>query len=169
MSSGRTCRASWSYAPRSARNRREYLRSFFRFCHDAGWIARNPALAVRGSKVEQTPTLPFDDDFDLLSDLAATASGVLVGRGPVSVKDPQSGDADREPIVVCIRRGVGSGGEQILALQRGQRTALLRVHRAHNPSPAVSEHERPDQHAGKNNLDSRPDNGALHQSSSPVP
>jgi integrase len=57
----RTFRASWSYAPRSARNRLEYLRSFFRFCHDAGWIARNPALAVKGSKVEHTPTLPFDD------------------------------------------------------------------------------------------------------------
>jgi hypothetical protein len=45
----RTFRASWPYSPLSARKRLEYLRSFFRFCHDAGWIDRNSAMAVKGS------------------------------------------------------------------------------------------------------------------------
>ena len=58
----RKFRASWPYAPLSARKRLEYLRSFFRFCHDRGWVERNPALAVKSSKVDQTPTLPFSDD-----------------------------------------------------------------------------------------------------------
>ena len=48
----RTFRASWPYSPLSARKRLEYLRSFFRFCQDSGWVDRNPALAVKGSKVE---------------------------------------------------------------------------------------------------------------------
>jgi integrase/recombinase XerD len=58
----RTFRASWPYSPLSARKRLEYLRSFFRCCHDSGWVDRNPALAVKGSKVEPNPTLPFSDD-----------------------------------------------------------------------------------------------------------
>jgi len=58
----RTFRASWPYSPLSARKRLEYLRSFFRFCHDSGWIDRNPAMAVKSSKAEQNPTLPFSDE-----------------------------------------------------------------------------------------------------------
>jgi integrase/recombinase XerD len=57
----RKFRASWPYAPLSARKRLEYLRSFFRFCQDSGWVDRNPAMAVKSSKVEQNPTLPFSD------------------------------------------------------------------------------------------------------------
>ena len=37
----------------------ERMRAFFRFCHQAGWIKQNPALAVKPPKVTQTPTLPF--------------------------------------------------------------------------------------------------------------
>ena len=78
----RTFRASWLYSPLSARKRLEYLRSFFRVCHDAGWIDRNPAMAVKGSKVEQNPTLPFDDD-DIQRILAAAAKLSTFGRyGP---------------------------------------------------------------------------------------
>ncbi len=58
----RRFRASWPYAPLSARKRLEYLRSFFRFCQDSGWVDRNPAMAVKSSKVEQNPTLPFSDN-----------------------------------------------------------------------------------------------------------
>lgn len=58
----RTFRASWPYSPLSARKRLEYLRSFFRFCHDAGWVDRNPAMAVKASRVEPNPTLPFSDE-----------------------------------------------------------------------------------------------------------
>lgn len=58
----RTFRASWPYSPLSARKRLEYLRSFFRFCHDAGWIDRNPAMAVKASKAEPNPTLPFNEE-----------------------------------------------------------------------------------------------------------
>jgi len=67
----RTFRASWPYSPLSARKRLEYLRSFLRFCHDAGWVDRNPAMAVKASKVEQNPTLPFsDDEVDRILDAA---------------------------------------------------------------------------------------------------
>ena len=58
----RTFRASWPYSPLSARKWLEYLRSFFRFCQESGWIDRNPAMAVKTSKVDQKPTLPFTDD-----------------------------------------------------------------------------------------------------------
>jgi site-specific recombinase XerD len=52
-------------APITASRNLERIRNFFRFCQDAGWIARNPAKAVKPPKVTQSPTLPFDaEEFD---------------------------------------------------------------------------------------------------------
>ena len=72
----RIFRASWPYSPLSARKRLEYLRSFFRFCHDSGWIDRNPAMAVKSSKAEQNPTLPFsDEEVERVLDAARALTG----------------------------------------------------------------------------------------------
>jgi integrase len=58
----RQFRQSWSDSPLYATKNLERLRAFFRFCHQAGWIKANPALAVKAPKLTQTPTLPFSRD-----------------------------------------------------------------------------------------------------------
>jgi site-specific recombinase XerD len=35
------------YSPNSARKRIEYVRAFFRFCHQSGWVETNPAHVVK--------------------------------------------------------------------------------------------------------------------------
>ena len=57
----RSFRKTWKYGPLSAMKRLEYLRVFFRFCHESGWIERNVARAVQAPKVPPRQTLPFDD------------------------------------------------------------------------------------------------------------
>ena len=49
------------YAGSSAQTRLDYLRSFLRFCQSSGWIAANPALAVKPPRADSSPTLPFDE------------------------------------------------------------------------------------------------------------
>ena len=39
----------------------ERLKSFFRFCVERGWLAENPAKALRNPKVSIHPTLPFTE------------------------------------------------------------------------------------------------------------
>lgn len=55
----RKFRATWKDQPLTAVKKLERLRSFFRFCVDAGWMPRNPALAVKPPKVPPKATLPF--------------------------------------------------------------------------------------------------------------
>jgi integrase len=88
----RKFRASWAYSPLSARKRLEYLRSFFRFCQDSGWLDRNPAMAVKGSKVEQNPTLPFSD---------AEVERVLIAARKLT--DVGSYGPKIEPMVLLLR------------------------------------------------------------------
>ncbi len=57
----REFRHGWSYSPLSAAKRLEYLRAFLRFCVEAGWIERNPAAALKPTKVPHRPTLPYTD------------------------------------------------------------------------------------------------------------
>jgi site-specific recombinase XerD len=57
----REFRRGWKYSPLSAAKRLEYLRAFFRLCVDAGWLERNPAAALKPSKVPHRPTLPFTE------------------------------------------------------------------------------------------------------------
>jgi hypothetical protein len=40
----------------------ERLSSFFNFCHEAGWIDRNPIKAVGRPKLTQPPTMPFTSE-----------------------------------------------------------------------------------------------------------
>jgi integrase/recombinase XerD len=58
----RDFRHSWSYSPLSAAKRLEYLRAFCRFCLEAGWIERNPAVALKPTKVSHRPTLPYSEE-----------------------------------------------------------------------------------------------------------
>jgi integrase/recombinase XerD len=55
----RQFRQSWSDGPLYSTKNLERLRALFRFCHQAGWIKHNPALAVKPPKVTSAPTLPF--------------------------------------------------------------------------------------------------------------
>jgi integrase len=58
----RKYREGWKLAPITQSKKLERLRTFFKFCSDAGWIQGNPAKAVRLPKSEHVPTLPFSDD-----------------------------------------------------------------------------------------------------------
>jgi integrase/recombinase XerD len=55
-------RASWKYAPLTALKKFERLRSFFRFCVAAGWLAANPMEALKAPKADSTPTMPFSNE-----------------------------------------------------------------------------------------------------------
>jgi hypothetical protein len=48
------------YSPNSARKSLEYVRSFFRFCHQSGWIHPNPALVVKPPKGDDDEIETFE-------------------------------------------------------------------------------------------------------------
>jgi integrase/recombinase XerD len=48
------------YSANSARKRLEYVRSFFNFCHQSGWITANPAAVIKPPKADYSPTMPFE-------------------------------------------------------------------------------------------------------------
>jgi integrase/recombinase XerD len=49
-------RNTWDVADLTARKRQERIRSFFNFCVNNGWVARNPAASLSKVKVRQKPT-----------------------------------------------------------------------------------------------------------------
>lgn len=49
-------------AARSSRGEITELRTFFRFCVDREWIAKNPAKSLRLPKAQGEPTMPFTDE-----------------------------------------------------------------------------------------------------------
>jgi len=55
----RTIRQGWTVSGTTVVKRIEFLRAFFRFCMDSGWIQTNPAKAIKMPKVHRKPTLPF--------------------------------------------------------------------------------------------------------------
>ena len=46
----REFRSSWKFKPSTQQKKLETLRGFFRFCASAGWLARNPAPAVKAAE-----------------------------------------------------------------------------------------------------------------------
>jgi integrase/recombinase XerD len=58
----RRFRESWVNKNYSARKKLEALRTFYRFVHESGWLATNPALLIKPPKVDDPPTLPFTQD-----------------------------------------------------------------------------------------------------------
>jgi integrase/recombinase XerD len=58
-------REFWASLPNrntAARKRLEELRTFFRFCQDAGWISNNPAKLLKAAIGSEAPTEPFTDE-----------------------------------------------------------------------------------------------------------
>jgi integrase/recombinase XerD len=55
----RAFRESWNNKNYSARKKLEALRTFFRFCHDSGWVEQNAAKLIKPPKVADPPTMPF--------------------------------------------------------------------------------------------------------------
>lgn len=58
----RDYRAGWKDAPITAAKKLERLRAFYRFCHTAEWVTKNPATALAPPKIDAPPTLPFTRD-----------------------------------------------------------------------------------------------------------
>lgn len=58
----RLFRGTWKDGALTASKNVERLRSFFRFCFQAGWITSNPALNVKLPKVHARPTLPYSTE-----------------------------------------------------------------------------------------------------------
>ncbi len=55
----RLFRESWVNKNYSARKKLEALRTFFKFVRDSGWLASNPAAAIKSPKVVEGTTLPY--------------------------------------------------------------------------------------------------------------
>jgi site-specific recombinase XerD len=47
------------YSTNSARKRLEYIRAFFRFCQQSGWMASDPSRLVKSPRGQESPTMPF--------------------------------------------------------------------------------------------------------------
>ena len=58
----REFRTTWDDGPVYATKNLERMRAFFRFCEQARWIDRNPAVSVKAPKAKPSPTLPFSSD-----------------------------------------------------------------------------------------------------------
>ena len=102
----REFRRGWKYSPLSAVKRLEYLRAFLRFCVEAGWIERNPAAALKPSKVPHRPTLPYtEEEVDRL----LVAARALVGFGQYGPRI--------EPMI-CLLRYSGLRMQDAACLER---------------------------------------------------
>jgi integrase/recombinase XerD len=52
-------RSEWKDGPRSSLKKLERLRAFLRFCERRKWVDNNPALELKGPKIQNRPTMPF--------------------------------------------------------------------------------------------------------------
>jgi site-specific recombinase XerD len=52
-------RTEWKDGPRSSLKKIERLRAFLRFCERRKWIDENPAIDLKGPKIQNRPTMPF--------------------------------------------------------------------------------------------------------------
>ena len=57
----RRFRESWTNQGQGARKKLEFLRSFFRFCLDSGWVRANPAKIIKLPVANDPQVLPFTD------------------------------------------------------------------------------------------------------------
>jgi integrase len=58
----RTVRERWTVSGTTVVKRLEFMRAFFRFCVDSGWLQSNPAKAIKMPKIRRKPTLPFSHE-----------------------------------------------------------------------------------------------------------
>jgi len=71
----RRFRTSWKDGDLAGLKKLERLRTFFRFARENGWVADNPALAIKGPRVTLKPTLPFSQD-EMIRILAAATKKI---------------------------------------------------------------------------------------------
>jgi integrase len=57
----RAYREVWKCAPITARKRLERLRTFFKFCHESGWIDSNPARLLKAPIGQGKSAVPFTE------------------------------------------------------------------------------------------------------------
>ena len=55
-------REGWKASPSTARKKLERLRSFFKFCVDRDWIAKNPAKSLKAPKESVIEKKPFEKE-----------------------------------------------------------------------------------------------------------
>jgi site-specific recombinase XerD len=103
----REFRASWSDGPTYATKNLEVYRSFFRFCVEADWLAKNPAVAVKAPKVTMRPTLPFTAD---------------EMRRILDACDRYPGNSERMKAFVLVMRYGGSRISDTICLRRDSLT-----------------------------------------------
>jgi integrase/recombinase XerD len=96
----REYRATWKWAGATASRRVERLRTFFNFCVESEWIAKNPAKGLRPPIVRAAPTEPFTRE-EMKAILEACDR--LVTRGRYSSEDNQA----RVKAFVLILRHTG--------------------------------------------------------------
>ena len=99
----RQFRTSWDDGALYAIKNLERMRAFFRFCHQAGWMKANPALAVKPPKADSSPTLPFS---------AAEMKKIL------KACDQYGGDKDRMKAFILVMRYSGLRIGDTIALRR---------------------------------------------------
>jgi integrase/recombinase XerD len=58
----REFRTTWPNRNLGALKKLEYLRAFFRFAQESGWIEDNPASKIKNPRVSHCPTMPFSHD-----------------------------------------------------------------------------------------------------------
>lgn len=58
----RKFRESWTNKNLGARKKLEYLKAFFRFVVDSGWLPNNPASKIKPPKTNDAPTLPLSNE-----------------------------------------------------------------------------------------------------------
>lgn len=58
----RKLREGWKLSARTMGKRLDFIRGFFNFCVDSGWLEKNPAKSVKSPIARVAPTLPFTED-----------------------------------------------------------------------------------------------------------
>jgi site-specific recombinase XerD len=58
----REFRQGWKLSPRTAGKNIERMKTFFRFAYDFEWTRKNPAIALKSPKAEETDAKPFTED-----------------------------------------------------------------------------------------------------------
>ncbi len=101
----RTFQTTWKDSPLYASKNVERLRSFFRFCDEAGWTKTNPARALDVPTSKPNPTLPFS---------AGEMKKILAAC------DQYRGNKDRMKAFILVMRYSGLRIGDAIALTRDQ-------------------------------------------------
>lgn len=62
VETARKFRGTWKTQNLASLKKLEYLRAFFRFCVESGWVSENPAKKIKSPKIADRQTMPFSQD-----------------------------------------------------------------------------------------------------------